>query len=398
MDPKLPATVSAPNRDCFLELSAQTSLLADLEQVYANSSGIGVLTGPSGCGKSRILHAYAERLKPAVATAIVSGGEADEVSLLNSVFAQFGYDYSSTVLSELQGMLRVFAVQQTGSGTRPLLIVRDSERMSPAVGRLIAKTADIQSGHKPAIAIIFAGTAAATERLAGTDLNAVLARCERYLSIEVLDADDLARYLLEQYGIALADEALFEKLLDVSGGLPGAVDAFVRNAKRTGKFSDSQLAEQLDRPLSEFTPQNEPAEKSPHLLISQSGQLLGREPIDRRRIMVGRAVHNDLQLDSRYVSRHHALLVAGPEGADWLIDLNSRNGTFVNSRAIDYVALRHNDVIAIGNHRLKYMSEEQNGPRPAREVFANSATSVMQTLPESAAKLVPVVTKKAESQ
>ncbi len=398
MDPKFAATPSTGSRDCFLELGAQKSLLAELEQVYANSSGIGVITGPSGCGKRRILHAYASRLKPTTATAIVSGAEADEVSLLNSVFSQFGYDYSSTVLNELLGMLRVFAVHQSDSGARPLIIVADTERMSPAIGRLIATIAEINSGQQAAIAFIFSGTDAATERLSGPDLSGLMARCGPHLEICPLDANVLASYLLKRFDITLVDEGLFEKLLDVSGGLPGAVDALIQSAISGGEFSELQLAELLDKPLTEFTPEAGSEAQSPHLLISQSGQLLGSEKIARRRLMIGRAVHNDIQLDSRYVSRHHALLVTGPENADWLIDLNSRNGTFVNSRAIDYVALRHNDVIAIGNHRLKYVSERQSGPRRAREIFANSATSVMQTLPESAAKLVPVAIRKADSQ
>lgn len=89
------------------------------------------------------------------------------------------------------------------------------------------------------------------------------------------------------------------------------------------------------------------------LLISCEQQPMGRVRLDRDRVLIGRAEQSDIQLQSRFVSRQHALLIRNPDG-DWLIDLKSTNGTIVNSTLIDRQRLQPGDVVSIGNFRLRY--------------------------------------------
>jgi pSer/pThr/pTyr-binding forkhead associated (FHA) protein len=39
-----------------------------------------------------------------------------------------------------------------------------------------------------------------------------------------------------------------------------------------------------------------------------------------------------------------------------LMDMNSTNGTFVNSQRIKDQVVVHNDIISIGNHQIKYIA------------------------------------------
>ena len=66
-----------------------------------------------------------------------------------------------------------------------------------------------------------------------------------------------------------------------------------------------------------------------------------------------RSDHNDLCVNSRYISRHHALFVKH-RTATFLMDLNSTNGTYVNSQRVSNHVLLHKDVISIGNHGIKF--------------------------------------------
>ena len=96
------------------------------------------------------------------------------------------------------------------------------------------------------------------------------------------------------------------------------------------------------------------------------------------RLLVGRSEHNDIDIPSRFVSRHHALLVRHGN-ATFLMDLNSTNGTFVNSRRVSNHVLLHNDVITVGHHTIKF-----NDPfattrgKLEGDDFAN--TTIMKTL------------------
>jgi type II secretory pathway predicted ATPase ExeA len=71
-----------------------------------------------------------------------------------------------------------------------------------------------------------------------------------------------------------------------------------------------------------------------------------------QRMMVGRAEDCDVRLDSKYVSRHHAIIVSKEAGVA-IEDLRSSNGIFVNAKKVDHADLRPGDTVAIGNFWLR---------------------------------------------
>ena len=75
--------------------------------------------------------------------------------------------------------------------------------------------------------------------------------------------------------------------------------------------------------------------------------------MDKSRVLVGRSEHNDIAIASRFISRHHALLVRHGK-TTFLMDLNSTNGTFVNSKRVSNHVLLHDDIITVGHHRIKF--------------------------------------------
>ena len=68
---------------------------------------------------------------------------------------------------------------------------------------------------------------------------------------------------------------------------------------------------------------------------------------------LGRGFSADLRLEDQTVSRRHAVIVDGPEGAR-ILDDRSANGTFVNGRRVADALLRDRDVIGLGRVALVY--------------------------------------------
>ena len=68
--------------------------------------------------------------------------------------------------------------------------------------------------------------------------------------------------------------------------------------------------------------------------------------LDRPHFRIGRADDNDMSIHSPYVSQHHILLIRRDD-ATILVDLDSTNGTFVNSERVDKCVLANDDVIEI---------------------------------------------------
>lgn len=74
-------------------------------------------------------------------------------------------------------------------------------------------------------------------------------------------------------------------------------------------------------------------------------------------VLVGRDETNELPLEATGVSRKHARVSCTATGEVEVVDLGSRNGTFVNGRRIERSALRDGDEVRFGEAvvRLRFL-------------------------------------------
>ena len=72
-----------------------------------------------------------------------------------------------------------------------------------------------------------------------------------------------------------------------------------------------------------------------------------------RRTRIGRGSDNELVLDTKHISRYHAVLLAGPVHTS-IEDLNSTNGVFVNGKRVARQALKDGDRVTIGRTHFRY--------------------------------------------
>lgn len=89
----------------------------------------------------------------------------------------------------------------------------------------------------------------------------------------------------------------------------------------------------------------------PIIKVTRNGIAVQELRLDQPNFLIGRADTNDISIPSSYVSWHHMLLVRSG-GLTILIDLNSTNGTFVNSRRVFKYAMEHEDVITLDQHSM----------------------------------------------
>jgi len=83
-----------------------------------------------------------------------------------------------------------------------------------------------------------------------------------------------------------------------------------------------------------------------------------------RRTRIGRASGCELQIDSSSVSRHHALILAGPHEAI-IEDLNSTNGVIVNGRQTTRHVLSDGDLLTIGDIEFRFAAKPAESPEAA---------------------------------
>ena len=100
---------------------------------------------------------------------------------------------------------------------------------------------------------------------------------------------------------------------------------------------------------------------SPELafLVPINGSAAKGHPLRTGRLSLGSSSDNDIQIKSNFISAHHAQIISSLTGFI-LRDLNSTNGTYVNSKRIKRYALRNGDSITIGSHRFKFIEKHMS--------------------------------------
>jgi pSer/pThr/pTyr-binding forkhead associated (FHA) protein len=84
------------------------------------------------------------------------------------------------------------------------------------------------------------------------------------------------------------------------------------------------------------------------------------------RAIIGRTADNDLQIRSKFVSRHHAQIITTRENCV-VEDLNSTNGIFVRSQRVKHHELSEGDIVQLGEHELLYHDLRGRGGEEARK-------------------------------
>ncbi len=92
------------------------------------------------------------------------------------------------------------------------------------------------------------------------------------------------------------------------------------------------------------------------LIITDSTGQSQDFPLTKERVTIGRHPDNDIPLNDKAVSGHHAVVITILQDS-FLEDLDSTNGTQVNGKAIAKHPLSDGDLISIGRNTLKYEGE-----------------------------------------
>lgn len=112
-------------------------------------------------------------------------------------------------------------------------------------------------------------------------------------------------------------------------------------------------------------------DSSPARLVVLSTNFAGREfELTKPAMVIGRTDDNDMVMNHRSISRHHAKIVR-ENGRYAIVDLQSSNGVRVNGEEYSKVELRRGDVIDLGHVRFRFIEPGEDF------VFGRDAHAVM---------------------
>jgi general secretion pathway protein A len=350
--------------------ASKTAAIESLNNTKVHPTGLCLLQGPALSGKSTLIRTFVDSLPEDCSVAVIDGNGLNTTNLLISILRQFGYDPELSSTNELLGLVRVFALQQAASHEAPLLIIENAHELNPSALRTLCELAGLRVRHASALKMVLISDRSMQPIMAAQAMAAIAKRVVHDVHLRPMNREETRQYVHSKLRAAGSDYPAFifpdEVCRDIwraSAGWPGIVDrvallALAQTSTLPIAVTDIEhptlpSGTWADQRAADIEPDKIVPPAPPRLIVTNQGSVLNDLTMEKTRALLGRSEHNDISINSRFVSRHHALLVR--QGVStFLMDLNSTNGTFVNSKRVSNHVLMHDDVITLGHHRIKF--------------------------------------------
>jgi type II secretory pathway predicted ATPase ExeA len=398
---------------------------AYMESTIWFTDGFVVITGEIGSGKTTLIETFMRELEKDVVVAQINQTQVNSVEFLQSVLAQFGFNPFRMKKAELLTTLNQFLIEQYSNGRRVLLIVDEAQNLSNRVLEEIRMLSGVETTKEKVLRIILAGQPELNDKLNSPGLVQLAQRIRLRFHLTALSKQDMAAYIQHRLevggsqGREVFTPDTFPLIYRYTGGVPRLVNTLCDTAMMAAfgherdvvRIEDVQaaieemqwveFAERSTR-LQESAPTASSESLTPHrvlgrLLVGCNGQTICERELTTGRFIIGRTPDNDLQIDSKYISRHHAQIITAGHSS-FLEDLNSTNGVYVRSKRVRRQVLNDGDVVNIGQHEIMYFDERQARTRSLANEEGAPAASQSVSDPQATTMGVPALQEVAEPQ
>lgn len=383
----------------FVRYQSQQEALKVLGSILTDERGVALLYGPPSSGKSAIAEQFIRQTQANVSIAVVDASRMKTSDLLSSILEQFGYHVSLDSVDEMLHMITMFVVQQTRTNQAPVLILENVHNMFPSALGALCKLAALSVNRRFALRLALISDRDIDRIIKSPSMRSVAERVIGKCELGPMTSAEALRYLyakLRSGGVERPDDIfsvdVCEKLHSLSGGWPGDLDAMA--------LSIIEQASEFPIRLDDIVDPNEPVvDNTPMMIITLTGEPPREVKLSEKRALIGRSELSDIVILDQFVSGQHALLLRD-ENAVVLIDLKSRNGTFVNSRRVRSKVLLHNDIVSLGDYRMKmvypagHSSIEIDDPDLADTAKMKNIADARRAREEKIPTLIPIPQRK----
>ena len=359
---------------------------AYMESTIWFTDGFVVITGEIGSGKTTLIETFLREIDQDVVVAQINQTQVTPIEFLQSALVQFGYSPFRMRKAELLATMNDFLIEQYANGRKVLLIIDEAQNLSNKVLEEVRLLSGVETTKEKVLRIILAGQPELNDKLDSAELIQLRQRVRLRFHLTALSEADMEEYVRHRLRIAGAgDRDIFEPetfplLYRYAGGIPRLVNtlcdtsliaAFAQDRHTVSAddlksaVEELQWVEYASRTSSHLQHEADDtaSEQLPpvgRLVLTLKGATVQEAYLVPGRLFIGRTADNDLQVDSKFVSRHHAQLITTPEGSA-IEDLNSTNGIFVRGRRVRRYKLQDQDVVKLGMHEIVYYRAEPPG-------------------------------------
>jgi type II secretory pathway predicted ATPase ExeA len=370
----------------FLYLSKQHARAkAYMESTIWFTDGFVIITGEIGAGKTTLIETFLRELQSDVVVAQINQTQLSPTAFLQTVLVQFGFTPFDMKKPEVLATLNQFLTEQHLAGRKVLLIIDEAQNLSYRVLEEVRMLSGIETTKEKVLRIILAGQPELNDKLNSKELIQLVQRVRLRFHLAALTAAETAAYIDHRLEVAgsqgrrIFGDDTYGIIYKYSGGVPRLVNTLCDTSMMAafGRDSDVVTAQDIQAAVEElqwpeFSARTNRMKISPlesmqpaapeagapmgKILLASGGKTLLERELRSGRLVIGRTPDNDLQIDSKFISRHHCQIVTQSHSC-LIEDLNSTNGIYVNSKRVRRHNLNDGDVVLVGQHEIMYIDE-----------------------------------------
>jgi general secretion pathway protein A len=378
----------------FLYLSKQHARAkAYMESTIWFTDGFVVITGEIGAGKTTLIETFLRELQSDAIVAQINQTQLSPTAFLQTVLVQFGFSPFNMKKPEVLATLNQFLVEQHSNGRKVLLIIDEAQNLSQRVLEEVRMLSGVETTKEKVLRIILAGQPELNDKLNSQELTQLAQRVRLRFHLTALTTAETNAYIDHRLEVAgsqgrrIFAEDTYATIYKYTGGVPRLINTLCDTCLMAafGRDQDTVGMEELQAAIgelqwTEFTsgtnrmrvPNIELTraplvESSPivgRILLASEGKTVVERELKPGRLVIGRTADNDLQIDSKFISRHHCQIVTQQDSC-LIEDLNSTNGIYVQSKRVRRHNLNDGDVVQVGQHEIMYIDERAPRSRNA---------------------------------
>jgi type II secretory pathway predicted ATPase ExeA len=362
---------------------------AYMESTIWLADGFVVITGDIGSGKTTLIEAFLAELPKDIVLAHISQTQLSPVEFLQALLVEFGFKPFRKRKVELLSMLKDFMVEQYAAGKKILLVIDEAQNLSRKVLEEVRLLSGLELQKEKLLRIIIAGQPELSQKLDSPRLQQLMQRVRLRFHLGALSKRETHEYITHRLVVAgskgrkIFEPGACDLVFRYAGGVPRLVNVLcdtamlcafaeaktiVDEALVKAAVEELQWVEYSERLLAQernvdstgrFANASRPIAR---LEVLYRDQLVGEYRLAPGKTIIGRTPDNDVQIESRFISRHHAQVVSD-QTHSFVEDLNSTNGVFIRAQRVKHQTLADGDVIQIGEHKLLYRDMRGMNPQ-----------------------------------
>ncbi len=349
-----------------------------LDLSFTQNRPLAILIGDGQSAPRFIIGKFLSRIDQDVAVARIAEPCVNTTEFMGKIIRAFGFDPKDMSQEDLESVLSLFLSFQKSHRRRTIICIEEVQDCEWWVLDKIRSLVEVERDGGYGLMLILSGQSGVQELLHSRPLSSIAGHAGKRISIAPFTLPETREYIrrrVEAAGEANIDETFeFQSIPlihELGGGVPDKISALISLCFRTADEEGVDLVtkELVQRAYALIGLTSEPGDVDTDAetlnatgLRPQIGRLIVQLTDDDVRelalrqsnILIGRSPLCDIRINSKFVSRHHALISHSPEGAT-IVDLGSTNGTTVDGYAITEHLLVPGETIVIGNCSIDYI-------------------------------------------